>query len=245
METGETGETLFFIACFMRELGCGKKRDFLGNSKKCYFFIHFPILELVSSIRSSHNSAPKGRDNLAHGVRTCEKFRSHGLPRIRTDQNKQLICADPCSSVGLVQFLHGFSSRGLSEPPSPAGAGERRRGGERAFESQGCRPGLRSSAASRLSNGTAGAPRIHERTSVTGYWKKPPVGRPRGRTPDGVAWTSSVPCPDTGILFTRTYVTKYPVFTNTMAYRVHAARPVRAAIMWPSATALGERWFPA
>jgi hypothetical protein len=46
METGETGETLFFISCFMRELGCEKKRQILEISKKCYFFIHFPILEL-------------------------------------------------------------------------------------------------------------------------------------------------------------------------------------------------------
>jgi hypothetical protein len=46
METGETGETLFFIACYMKGLGCEKKREFLGIFKKCYFFIHFPILEL-------------------------------------------------------------------------------------------------------------------------------------------------------------------------------------------------------
>jgi len=52
----ETGETLFFIACFMRELGCGKKRDFLEISQKCYFFIHFPILELEEPV-----SRPKGR----------------------------------------------------------------------------------------------------------------------------------------------------------------------------------------
>src|SRR6516165_3051520 len=44
----ETGETLFFISCDMRELGCEKKRQILEISQKCYFFIHFPILELVS-----------------------------------------------------------------------------------------------------------------------------------------------------------------------------------------------------
>jgi len=60
METGETGETLFFIVLVMRELGCGKKRNFLGISEKCYFFIHFPILELVPcSQKFAHNSAPK------------------------------------------------------------------------------------------------------------------------------------------------------------------------------------------
>jgi hypothetical protein len=46
METGETGETLFFIGRDMRELGCGNKRKILEIFKKCYFFIHFPILEL-------------------------------------------------------------------------------------------------------------------------------------------------------------------------------------------------------
>ena len=46
METGETGETLLFIGRDMRELGCGKKSKILEISKKCYFFIHFPILEL-------------------------------------------------------------------------------------------------------------------------------------------------------------------------------------------------------
>jgi hypothetical protein len=46
METGETGETLFFIAIGIRGLGCEKKRKILGISEKCYFFIHFPILEL-------------------------------------------------------------------------------------------------------------------------------------------------------------------------------------------------------
>jgi len=46
METGETGETLFFIVLVMRELGCEKKRQILEISEKCYFFIHFPILGL-------------------------------------------------------------------------------------------------------------------------------------------------------------------------------------------------------
>jgi len=46
METGETGETLFFITCDMKVLGCEKKRHFFEIFKKCYFFIHFPILEL-------------------------------------------------------------------------------------------------------------------------------------------------------------------------------------------------------
>ena len=46
METGETGETLFFIVRVMRELACEKKREILEISQKCIFFIHFPILEL-------------------------------------------------------------------------------------------------------------------------------------------------------------------------------------------------------
>jgi hypothetical protein len=50
METGETGETLFFIACDMSWLDCGKKREILEISKKCYFFIHFPILELLDAV---------------------------------------------------------------------------------------------------------------------------------------------------------------------------------------------------
>jgi len=50
METGETGETLFFISCFMRELDCEKKRQILEISEKCYFSIHFPILELEERI---------------------------------------------------------------------------------------------------------------------------------------------------------------------------------------------------
>ena len=39
--------------------------------------------------------------------------------------------------------------------------------------------------------------------------------------------------------------TEYRVPQIRWRIGVHAARPVRAAIMWPSATALGERWLPA
>jgi len=42
METGETGETLFFIAIGIRMLACEKKREILQISQKCYFFAHFP-----------------------------------------------------------------------------------------------------------------------------------------------------------------------------------------------------------
>jgi len=48
VETGETGETLFFIVILIRDLACEKKRQILKISKKCYLFIHFPILELAS-----------------------------------------------------------------------------------------------------------------------------------------------------------------------------------------------------
>jgi len=61
METGETGETLFFIVLVMRELGCGKKRQIFEIFKKCYFFIHFPILEL----RQMHCRFPR--------LASCEK----------------------------------------------------------------------------------------------------------------------------------------------------------------------------
>jgi len=48
VETGETGETLFFIVILIRDLACEKKRQIPRISKKCYLFIHFPILELAS-----------------------------------------------------------------------------------------------------------------------------------------------------------------------------------------------------
>src|SRR6516164_2182149 len=56
----------------------------------------------------------------------------------------------------------------LSPFPSPARAGEgcRRRG--EGLRTQGSRPGLRYSAASRLSNRTPGKSGVYERTSVTG-----------------------------------------------------------------------------
>jgi hypothetical protein len=38
------------------------------------------------------------------GRRSCEKMQGHGLAPIRTDQNKELICVDPCSSVALIIF---------------------------------------------------------------------------------------------------------------------------------------------
>jgi len=50
VETGETGETLYFIVRAIRGLGCEKKRKILEFFKKCYFFIRFPILELQRCI---------------------------------------------------------------------------------------------------------------------------------------------------------------------------------------------------
>jgi len=60
----ETGETLFFIAIGMRSLACEKNREILEISQKCYFFIHFPILEL----RLCH--AHSGANLSAEGGRT-------------------------------------------------------------------------------------------------------------------------------------------------------------------------------
>jgi len=55
METGETGETLFFFAIGIRYLGCGKKCEILRISEKCYFFIHFPKMELQNA-RDKHSA---------------------------------------------------------------------------------------------------------------------------------------------------------------------------------------------
>jgi len=55
METGETGETLFFIAIGIRGLGCEKNREILQISKKCYFFIHFPKTGLAGEVLTVEN----------------------------------------------------------------------------------------------------------------------------------------------------------------------------------------------
>ena len=46
MGTNGTNGTLFFITGGISQLGCGKKRKVPAKFKKCYFFTHFPILEL-------------------------------------------------------------------------------------------------------------------------------------------------------------------------------------------------------
>jgi len=55
MENGEAGETLFFLAIGIRYLGCGKKCEILRISEKCYFFIHFPKMELQNA-RDKHSA---------------------------------------------------------------------------------------------------------------------------------------------------------------------------------------------
>ena len=50
METGETGETLFFIAIGIRGLACEKNSEILQIFQKCYFFIHFPKMELAGAV---------------------------------------------------------------------------------------------------------------------------------------------------------------------------------------------------
>jgi hypothetical protein len=55
VETGETGETVFYKAFYFTQLGCGKKGEILRIFKKCYLLRHFPILEFYG--RDSHSRA--------------------------------------------------------------------------------------------------------------------------------------------------------------------------------------------
>jgi len=53
----------------MRWLGCEKKREISGISQKCYFFIHFPILELASK-RSADAPSQRIKKRVAPNYQT-------------------------------------------------------------------------------------------------------------------------------------------------------------------------------
>jgi hypothetical protein len=120
METGETGETLFFIVLVMRELGCEKKRDFLEISEKCYFFIHFPILELEERILLQQTGDDRlERIDLA-GSRTASRSLNRRVQVLRQGYTCQVQVAgdlahrpmftvvQPVSFVRTVDIQHGF-----------------------------------------------------------------------------------------------------------------------------------------
>ena len=54
METGETGETVFYIVFIVKWLGCEKDLRICSVSRKCYFCSQFPVLEPTVSNKDSY-----------------------------------------------------------------------------------------------------------------------------------------------------------------------------------------------
>jgi hypothetical protein len=71
VETGETGETLFYIASGIKLLGCEQKCAISLFSKNCYFSEQFP--------KNGNGKGNRNSDLEVNGVEWAERNFFHGL----------------------------------------------------------------------------------------------------------------------------------------------------------------------